>query len=51
MDETTAGLDPVARAALREELAARVSREAVTVFLTTHNLPEAEKLCGHVSSV
>lgn len=48
LDEPTAGLDPVAAAALREELAALVAREGVTVFLTTHNLVEAEKLCSQV---
>jgi ABC-2 type transport system ATP-binding protein len=45
LDEPTAGLDPVAAAALREELQVMVEREGVTVFLTTHNLVEAEKLC------
>lgn len=48
LDEPTAGLDPVAAAALREDLAALVAREGVTVFLTTHNLVEAEKLCSRV---
>lgn len=45
LDEPTAGLDPVAAAALRERLQEMVEREGVTVFLTTHNLSEAEKLC------
>ncbi|PSB33207.1 ABC transporter ATP-binding protein [Chlorogloea sp. CCALA 695] len=45
LDEPTAGLDPVAAAALREQLQTMVEREGVTVFLTTHNLGEAEKLC------
>ncbi len=45
LDEPTAGLDPVAAVALREQLQAMVAREGVTVFLTTHNLGEAEKLC------
>ncbi|HWG57789.1 MAG TPA: ABC transporter ATP-binding protein [Candidatus Acidoferrales bacterium] len=51
LDEPTAGLDPVAAAALREELAVLASREGVTVFLTTHNLAEAEKLCGRVGVI
>ena len=51
LDEPTAGLDPVAAAALREDLAALVSREGVTVFLTTHNLAEAEKLCAQVGVI
>ncbi len=51
LDEPTSGLDPVAAAALREELAALASREGVTVFLTTHNLVEAEKLCAQVAVI
>jgi len=51
LDEPTAGLDPVAAASLREDLAALASREGVTVFLTTHNLAEAEKLCGQVAVI
>ena len=51
LDEPTAGLDPVASAALRDELAALAAREGVTVFLTTHNLAEAEKLCQQVGVI
>jgi ABC-2 type transport system ATP-binding protein len=51
LDEPTAGLDPVAAAAVREDLAALVAREGVTVFLTTHNLTEAEKLCHRVGVI
>ena len=51
LDEPTAGLDPVAAAALRDDLARLVAREGVTVFLTTHNLVEAEKLCGQVAVI
>lgn len=51
LDEPTAGLDPVAAAALRDDLAALASREGVTVFLTTHNLTEAEKLCATVAVI
>lgn len=51
LDEPTAGLDPVAASALREELAALVAREGVTVFLTTHNLAEAERLCHRVGVI
>ena len=48
LDEPTAGLDPVAAAGFREELATLVRQEGLTVFLTTHNLAEAEKLCHQV---
>jgi ABC-2 type transport system ATP-binding protein len=51
LDEPTAGFDPVAAAALREDLASLVMREGVTVFLTTHNLTEAERLCAQVAVI
>ena len=51
LDEPTAGLDPVASAALREDLENLVRQQGVTVFLTTHNLPEAEKLCQRVAVI
>lgn len=51
LDEPSAGLDPIAAAALRNDLAALVAREGVTVFLTTHNLAEAEKLCQRVGVI
>lgn len=51
LDEPTAGLDPVAAAALHEDLTGLAAREGVTIFLTTHNLTEAEKLCGEVGVI
>src|SRR5258708_39315326 len=51
LDEPTAGFDPVAAAALRGDLASRVAREGVTVFLNTHHLTEAEKLCAQVGVI
>src|SRR5229473_5511637 len=51
LDEPTAGFDPVAAATLRNDLASLVAREGVTVFLTTHNLTEAEKLCAQVAVI
>ena len=51
LDEPTAGMDAVAAAGLREDLSEVVRREGVTVFLTTHNLPEAEKLCSKVAVI
>ena len=51
LDEPTAGFDPVSAAALRNDLASLVAREGVTVFLTTHNLTEAEKLCAQVGVI
>jgi ABC-2 type transport system ATP-binding protein len=51
LDEPTAGLDPVAAASLRDDLASLAAREGVTVFLNTHNLPEAERLCNQVGVI
>ena len=51
LDEPTAGLDPVAAATLHNDLEGLVAREGVTVFLTTHNLIEAEKLCAQVGVI
>lgn len=51
LDEPTAGLDPVAAAALRDDINTLVEQTGVTVFLNTHNLPEAEKLCAQVGVI
>jgi ABC-2 type transport system ATP-binding protein len=51
LDEPTAGLDPLAAAALRDDLTELARQEGVTVFLTTHNLAEAEKLCDQVAVI
>jgi ABC-2 type transport system ATP-binding protein len=51
LDEPTSGLDPVAAAALRDDLETLVQREGTTVFLNTHNLPEAERLCQQVGVI
>ena len=51
LDEPTAGFDPVAAAALRDDLSGLVAREGATVFLNTHNLAEAERLCALVGVI
>ncbi|MBP7963230.1 MAG: ABC transporter ATP-binding protein [Caldilineaceae bacterium] len=51
LDEPTAGLDPVAAAALRKDLAGLARQEGVAIFLTTHNLAEAEELCHQVGVI
>ena len=48
LDEPSAGLDPMAASALGDLLLELVNREGITVFLTTHHLAEAEKLCDRV---
>ncbi len=51
LDEPTAGLDPVAAASLRDDLVDLARQHGVTVFLTTHNLAEAEKICDRVAVI
>jgi ABC-2 type transport system ATP-binding protein len=51
LDEPTAGLDVQAAVAVRENLSALVEREGVTVFLTTHNMAEAEKICTQIAVI
>jgi ABC-2 type transport system ATP-binding protein len=51
LDEPTAGLDVQAAVSVREDLAALASREQVTIFLTTHNMVDAEKLCHQVAVI
>jgi ABC-2 type transport system ATP-binding protein len=48
LDEPTAGLDPVAAHHVHDMIA-RLSHEQRTVFLCTHNLAEAQKLCARVA--
>jgi ABC-2 type transport system ATP-binding protein len=48
LDEPTAGLDPVASRDVHE-LVASLGRSGVTIFLTTHRLEEAERLCDRVA--
>ena len=50
-DEPTAGLDPVAAASLHEDIANLAALEEMTIFLTTHNMAEAEKLCHQVGII
>lgn len=51
LDEPTSGLDPMMAASLREDIAALAQHEGTTVFLNTHNLSEAEKLCDTVGVI
>lgn len=47
LDEPTSGLDP---AAIQEvhKLLFELNQEGTTIFLTTHNMEEADKLCGRI---
>jgi ABC-2 type transport system ATP-binding protein len=51
LDEPTAGLDPIAAAGLRTDLLDLARREGVTVFITTHNLDEASRMCDRVGVI
>ena len=48
LDEPTSGLDPVAAREVHD-LIAGLRQKGVTIFLTTHRLEEAEKLCDQVA--
>lgn len=48
LDEPTSGLDP-ANAREIHRLIEKQREKGTTVFLTTHNMEEAEKLCDHIA--
>ncbi len=50
LDEPTAGLDPQSRAYLWEEIC-QLKNDGMTVFLTTHYMDEADKLCDTVAII
>ncbi len=50
LDELTTGLDPQARRAIWE-LITDIRARGTTVFLTTHLMEEAEKLCDRVAII
>ncbi len=48
MDEPTTGLDPQSRIAIRE-LTMKLNKQGMTIFYTTHDMEEAEKVCNRIS--
>lgn len=48
LDEPTSGLDPVTTKRIHEMILEE-QEKGHTIFLTTHNMTEAEKLCHHVA--
>ncbi len=50
LDEPTAGVDVELREQLWESLRG-LNRDGTTVILTTHNLDEAQALCGHIAII
>jgi ABC-2 type transport system ATP-binding protein len=51
LDEPTAGLDVMAAVAVRDDLASLAASEGITIFLTTHNMVEAQRLCAQVAVI
>ncbi len=51
LDEPAAGLDSIAAAHLGDTLTALATHEGVAIFLTTHNLAEAESICDQVAVI
>jgi ABC-2 type transport system ATP-binding protein len=50
LDEPTSGLDPEAARLVRDFIA-ELKREGRTIFLCTHNLDEADRLCDRVAVI
>jgi ABC-2 type transport system ATP-binding protein len=51
LDEPTAGLDVLASSAIRADLKSLSRRDGMTLFLTTHNMAEAEEMCDRVAVI
>ena len=50
LDEPTAGLDVMGATAIRNDLA-DLANKGVSIFMATHNMAEAEKLCHQVAII
>lgn len=48
LDEPTSGLDPSASAMIHQ-LIKKEQKRGAAIFLTTHNMEEADKLCDHIA--
>src|SRR5262245_51874057 len=51
LDEPTTGLDPVSRVAVWDMLRELKQKRDLTVFLTTHYMEEADKLCDRIAII
>src|SRR4030043_1271716 len=49
LDEPTVGLDPDVSIRIREEILSIHKEKGMTVLVTTHNMKEAEYLCGRIA--
>ena len=50
LDEPTAGLDVASQRLIKERIR-KLNKQGKTVFLTTHNISEADKLCDRVAII
>jgi len=50
LDEPTAGLDVESQRLIKDRIK-ELNREGKTIFLTTHNIPEADRLCDRVAVI
>lgn len=50
LDEPTSGLDPIAARSI-EQIVAGLENEGKTLLITSHILPEVEKMCGQVAII
>ncbi|MGH9416314.1 MAG: ATP-binding cassette domain-containing protein [Terriglobales bacterium] len=51
LDEPTTGLDPFSRMSVWETIAELRARHGLTIFLTTHYMDEADRLCDRIAIV
>lgn len=51
LDEPTTGLDPVSKRHVQEFVAELMETHEATILLTTHDMEEAEELCGRIAMV
>jgi ABC-2 type transport system ATP-binding protein len=49
MDEPTVGLDPLARTVVHNRIRTLRSKLGMTIFLTTHDMDEADELCDRIA--
>ena len=51
LDEPTTGLDPQTRTKIWDHIQALNKKEKLTIFLTTHYMPEAEAVADHIAVI
>jgi ABC-2 type transport system ATP-binding protein len=51
LDEPTANLDPEASLAFRDLVLELATKHGITVFLNTHRLDEAQRICDHIAII